>query len=149
MLARRWLLEPHVRRWWHDDPTEHDYPEGTLREWRLAIRGEDPTDMFVIGLAGRPIGMLQAYRVQDYPEYVEEIGEVDEAAMSIDLFIGEADLIGEGHGPALIREFMRPAFERYGVSYCVIGPSRANVYREPDTIDPEHVLLDIRRSDLG
>ena len=162
-LARRWLLEPHVRRWWHDDPTEHDYPEGTLREWRLAIRGEDPTDMFVIGLAGRPIGMLQAYRVQDYPEYVEEIGEVDEPAVSIDIFIGEADLIGKGHGPALIREFLAAAFERYGVSYCVIGPARTNVaairayekagfrylrdYREPDTIDPEHVLLDLRRAE--
>jgi aminoglycoside 6'-N-acetyltransferase len=164
-LARRWLLEPHVRRWWHDDPKEADYPEGTLRDWAQAIRGEDPTDMFLIQIDGRPIGVLQSYRVQDYPDYVAELGELAETAASLDLFIGEPGLVGMGHGPALIREFLlRLAFERYGVSYCVIGPARANVaairayekagfrylrdYREPDTTDPDHVLLDIRRSDI-
>ena len=164
-LARRWLLEPHVRRWWNDDPEEHDYPEGTLAEWRKAIRGEDPTDMFVIALDGRPIGMLQSYRVQDYPDYVEEVGELAEIALSLDLFIADPELIGKGHGPALIRAFLAEAFDRYGVSYAVIGPSRANVpairayekagfrylrdYREEDTTDPEHVLLDIKRTDVG
>jgi len=164
-LARRWLLEPHVRRWWHDDPKETDYPEGTLADWARAIHGDDPTDMFLIALSGRPIGMLQSYRVQDHPEYVNELGELAERAASLDLFIGEPGLIGRGHGPALIREFLPIAFERYGVAYCVIGPARANVaairayekagfrylreYREPDTTDPEHVLLDVRRSDLG
>ena len=44
-IARRWLLRPHVRRWWHDDPAALDYPEGTLADWGAAIRGEDPTDM--------------------------------------------------------------------------------------------------------
>ena len=164
-LARRWLLLPHVRRWWNDDPDEHDYPEGTLAEWLEAIRGADPTDMFVIALDGRPIGVIQSYRVQDYPDYVAELGELPEPAISIDVFIGEPELIGEGHGTALVRAFLPLAFERYGIDYCVIGPSKANAaairsyekvgfrylkeYREEDTIDPPHVLLDIRRADLG
>src|SRR5207249_4375899 len=83
-LARRWLLEPHVRRWWNDDPRERDYP--------------------------------------------------------------------------------RMAFDKYELDYAIIGPARSNVaairsyekigfrylkeYREEDTTDPDHVLLDLRRSDL-
>ena len=163
-LARRWLLEPHVRRWWADDPDEHDYPEGTLAEWREAIDGKDPTDMFLIQLDGRPIGVLQSYRVEDYPDYVAELGPLPERAISLDVFVGEPDLIGRGHGGRLLRAFLPLAFDRYGLDYCVIGPAKANVaairayekagfrwlkeYREPDTTDPDHVLLDIRRRDL-
>ena len=164
-LARRWLLEPHVRRWWHDDPDEHDYPEGTLRDWLAAIRGEDPTDMFVMEIDGRAIGMIQSYVVQDYPDYVNEVGELAERALSVDLFIGEPGLVGKGHGPGLLRTFLRQDLARRGLSYCVIGPARANVaairayekigfrylrdYREPDTTDPEHVLLDVRPAGLA
>ena len=163
--ARRWLLLPHVRRWWNDDPDEDDYPEGTLAEWRRAIRGDDPTDMFIIGLDGRPIGVIQSYRVQSYPEYVAELGALDAPAFSIDVFIGEPELIGKGHGAALLRTFLPIAFERYALDYCVIGPSKANAaairsyekagfrylrdYREEDTIDPAHVLLEIRRTDVA
>jgi aminoglycoside 6'-N-acetyltransferase len=163
-LARHWLLLPHVRRWWNDDPEEHDYPEGTLAEWRTAVRGEDPTDMFVIRRDDRPIGVIQSYRVQDYPEYVEELGGLATPAISIDVFIGDPDLIGKGEGPALLRAFLPFALDRYRLDYCVIGPSRSNVaairayekvgfrylkdYREEDTTEPEHMLLDIRRSDI-
>ncbi len=163
-LARRWLLEPHVRRWWSDDPRERDYPEGTLADWRAAMGGEDPTDLFVIHLDDRPIGVIQSYRVHDHAEYVAETG-ITEPAISVDVFIGEPALIGRGHGPALLRAFLPLAFERYGLDYCVIGPAKANVpairayekagfrwlkeYREPEAIDPDHVLLDIRRGGSG
>ena len=163
-MARRWLLQPHVRRWWNDDPDETRYPDGTLDEWRSAIHGEDPTDMYLIEMDGRPIGVIQSYRVDSYPDYVAQLGDLAEPAFSLDIFIGEADLIGKGLGPAVLRSFLPPAFERYRVDYCVIGPSRSNVaairsyekvgfrylkdYREDDTIDPPHLLLDIRRRDL-
>lgn len=164
-LARRWLLQPHVARWWHDDPKETLYPEGTLAEWGAAIRGEDPTDMFVIELDGRPIGVIQSYIVQDYEDYADQVGELPERSLSVDLFIGEPELIGIGHGTALLREFLREAFARHGVAYAVIGPARANVpairsyekvgfrylrdYREDDTTDPVHMLLDIRSRDVA
>lgn len=163
-LTRRWLLEPHVRRWWNDDPDEHDYPEGTIAEWMKALRGEDRTDMFLVRLDGRPIGVVQSYRVQDYPDYVAELGTLPAPAVSVDVFIGEADLIGKGHGAALMRAFLPLAFDRYKLDYCVIGPSMSNVaairsyekagfrylkeYREEHTIDPPHMLLDIRRADV-
>jgi len=163
-LARRWLLEPHVSHWYHDDPTETDYPERTIRDWLEAIEGRDPTDMFVIEMDARAIGVIQSYRVDAYPDYMSQIGGIAEPAFGVDLFIGERDLIGKGHGTALLREFVKQGFDRYGLAYCVIGPSRSNAaairsyekagfrylkdYREEGMSEPEHVLLDIRRGDL-
>lgn len=153
-----------MRRWWNDDPDEHDYPEGTIRDWLEAIRGEDPTDMFLVRMDGRPIGVLQAYRVGSYPDYVTQLGPLPAPAFSLDLFIGDAELIGQGHGPRLIAAFLETAFERYGVEYCVIGPSERNAaairayekvgfrylreYREDDTTDPVHVLQELWRRDF-
>lgn len=163
-LARRWLLEPHVRRWWNDELRRTVYPDDTLRDWRDAIEGRDPTDMFVIQMDGTPIGVIQSYRVDSYPDHLAEIGALARPAFELDVFIGEPDLIGKGHGPALLREFIRLGFARYGVDYCVIGPSRSNAaairayekvgfrflrdYREEDTTDPDHVLLDLRADAL-
>ena len=163
-LARRWLLEPHVRRWWNDNPNETDYPAGTIADWLTAMHGTDPTDMMLIRMDGRPIGVIQSYRTDSYPDHVAELGGLPEPAFELDVFIGEPSLIGKGMGPELLRAFLLGAFERYGLDYCVIGPSRANVaairayekvgfrylkdYREEDTSDPEHMLLDLRRSDL-
>ena len=57
-------------------------------------------------------------------------------AFGIDLFIGEPELIGRGHGPALIRAFLRDvAFPRYGLDHCVIGPTRINYARIIPMVD--------------
>lgn len=163
-MLREWLLRPHVRRWWDDDPEERDYPEGTIHDWMEAVRGEDPTDMFVIQIDGRPVGVIQSYRCDDHPDYLPQIGPLAHPAFGVDIFIADPALIGKGHGPALLCEFIRAGFDRYGLDYCVIGPSKSNVaairayekagfrylkeYREDDTKDPPHLLLDIRRADL-
>jgi RimJ/RimL family protein N-acetyltransferase len=152
-----------VRRWYHDVAAEV-YPDDTINDYRLAIRGEDPTDHFVIKVDGRPMGMIQSYRIDDDAEYAAMVA-LGRAAIGIDLFIGEPELIGRGHGPALIRAFLRDlAFPRYGVDLCAIGPARSNVaairayekagfrflktYREPDTREPEHYLMELTREQL-
>ena len=162
-LVRTWLLRPHVRRWYDDVPTEK-YPDDTISDYRTAIRGEDPTDLYVIKLDGRPIGVLQSYRIDDHPEYAAQVA-LGRPAIGIDLFIGEPELIGCGHGPALIRAFLRNvAFPRYGVDLCVIGPTASNVaairsyekagfrflktYLEPDSREQEHYLMELTRADL-
>jgi aminoglycoside 6'-N-acetyltransferase len=139
------------------------YPDDSIADDRRAINGEDPTDLYLIRLDGRPIGQLQCYRIDDHPDYAAQLS-LDRAAIGIDLFIGEAELIGRGHGPALIRAFLRDAFPRYGVDLCVIGPARGNVaairayekagfrflkmYLEPETKEPEHYLMELTRAEL-
>lgn len=162
-LIRRWLLEPHVSRWWADPPRD-TYPDDELDKYRKRVRGEgDPTDLFFIRHRGRPIGFIQSYLIDDYDEYGQALA-LDAPSAGIDLFIGEPAEIGKGHGPLLIRAFLRDVvFARYDVAQCVIGPSVKNTSairayekagfrffrdaRVPDEPDPEH-LMRIRRDDL-
>ena len=160
---RTWLLRPHVRRWYDDVPTR-TYPDDTIARYRRAIRGDAPTHRYVIKLDGRPIGEIQSYRIDDHPEYAAQVA-LSRSAFGIDLFIGEPELIGRGHGPSLIRAFLRAvAFPRYGVDLCVIGPTASNVaairsyekagfrflktYLEPDSREQEHYLMELTRADL-
>ena len=70
--------------------------------------------------------MLQHYRIEDSPEYAEVLA-LGEDAIGVDLFIGEAGLLGLGHGPAMLRQFLREvAFPFHGIDICVIGPSVKN-----------------------
>jgi RimJ/RimL family protein N-acetyltransferase len=106
--------------------------------------------------------MIQSYVVDDDPDYAAQVA-LGRAAIGIDLFIGEPELIGRAHGPALIRAFLRDvAFPRYGVDLCVIGPTRSNaaairayekagfrflkIYLEPDSREPEHYLMELTRT---
>lgn len=162
-VVRSWLLEPHVRRWW-DDPPRDDYPDDELGKYRRRIAGEDAdTEIFFIRRRGRPIGFIQCYRIDDHDEYGQALA-LDASAAGIDLFIGEAGLIGRGLGPAILRAFLRDVvFARYDVDECVIGPSVRNTSairayakagfawirdaRVPDEPDPEH-LMRIRRAEV-
>ena len=125
-LIRRWLLEPHVKRWW-DDGVKTPYPDAEIQEYRDAIEGKDPTYRYLAQIDARPAGMLQHYRIGDSPDYAAALA-LGEEAIGVDLFIGEVDLIGRGHGSAMLRWFLRDiAFPFHGIDACVIGPSVKNI----------------------
>ena len=138
------------------------YPDDTLSDTGASAR-RSPY-LYVIGWTS-PIGVLQSYRIDDHPEYAAQVA-LGLPAIGIDLFIGEPDLIGHGHGPALIRAFLRDvAFPRYEVDLCVIGPTVSNVaairayekagfrflktYLEPESREQQHYLMELTREDLG
>ena len=124
-MVRRWLLEPHVRRWW-DDGVHLPYPDAVLDSYRDAIRGADPTYHYVAWVDRSPAGIFQHYRIGDDPEYANALA-LDELAVGVDLFIGEPRLVGLGHGPAMLRAFLRDvALPFHGLDVCVIGPSVSN-----------------------
>ena len=154
-VVRRWLLEPHVERWWNDG-VKTPYPDAEIEEYRDAIQGKDPTYRYVAHIDGRAAGMFQHYRIADDAEYAAALA-LGEDAVGVDLFIGEAELVGRGHGPAMLRQFLRDvAFPFHGIDVCVIGPSVKNVaairayekvgfrpLREvdvPDEPDPEFLM---------
>lgn len=123
---RGWLLQPHVKRWW-DDGVNTPYPEATIEEYREAIQGKDPTYHYLARLDQKPIGMFQHYRIGDDPEYAEALA-LGEDAIGVDLFIGEAELLGHGHGPKMLRQFLLDvASPFHGIDVCVIGPSVTNL----------------------
>jgi aminoglycoside 6'-N-acetyltransferase len=144
-----------VKRWWNDG-VKTPYPDAVLDDYREAIQGRDPTYHFLAHIDARPAGMFQHYRIADDPGYAEVLA-LGEDAVGVDLFIGEAELIGRGHGSRMVVQFLREvAFPFHGVDVCVIGPSVKNVaairayekagfraLREvqiPDEPDPEFLM---------
>ncbi len=114
-----------MKRWW-DEGVKTPYPDAEIEDYRDAIRGKDPTYRYLSQIDGKSAGMFQHYRIGDDADYAAALA-LDEDAIAVDLFIGEAELIGRGHGPAMLRQFLRDvAFPFHGIDVCVIGPSVKN-----------------------
>jgi aminoglycoside 6'-N-acetyltransferase len=110
-----WLAEPHVAEWW-DDPEEEI---AAIREHIDSISVEP----LIVELDGRPIGYLQSYDPHledDHPYQDQPFG-----TLGIDLTIGEPELVGIGHGSALLRQFVAELFAE-GAPRVIIDPDPAN-----------------------
>ena len=131
---RDWLNEPHVAAWWGagtgpdglggagDDAATLAAVEAA---YGPALDGADPTSNYVIVVDGAPVGLIQWYRLGDYPDYAAAIGEPDGAG--IDLLIGEASMVGRGVGPTVIDRFVHDVvFAGSDVARCVTGPDVEN-----------------------
>ncbi|MVT52926.1 GNAT family N-acetyltransferase [Bradyrhizobium yuanmingense] len=112
-LIRRWLAAPHVAEWWHD-PETLEFVGGDLDHPDLA--------QFIVSRDGRPFAYLQCYRLGDWHV---SFGPQPVGTRGLDQFIGEADMLGRGHGSAFIRAFIDQLFAR-GVPRIVIDPSPSN-----------------------
>ncbi len=113
-LIRRWLALPHVREWWGDPEEQYSLISGDLDEPAM--------DQFIISIAGTPAGYLQCY---DLTRWNTGFGPQPPGTRGIDLFIGEPDLIGAGHGSAVLRSFGDDLFQN-GVPQIVTDPDPAN-----------------------
>jgi aminoglycoside 6'-N-acetyltransferase len=96
-----WLRKPHVAEWWRDLQTIQKVEADHLP----SIDGQEPSYHYVIVADDRPVGMIQWYRVSDFPEW-EEILHVGEGVAGVDVLIGEEDAIGRGLGPEVLRAFI-------------------------------------------
>ena len=112
-LVKEWLARSHVREWWTTGPDEQ------LQRIRSHI--DDPAiDVFIVHADGRPIGYQQCYDQDACSD--NGLGRHPPGTRGIDQFIGEADMIGRGHGSAFIRYFV----DR------VIAPGTPRVITDPD-----------------
>jgi aminoglycoside 6'-N-acetyltransferase len=101
-LLHDWLGRLHVgRRWWDTDTYEQ-----AVSHYGPALRGEEPTDHYVIVVDGRDVGMIQTYLAADYPEFGAFVDD-PEVAAGVDLLIGDEALIGLGLGPRVLSAFVR------------------------------------------
>lgn len=111
-----WLAEPHVAEWWDDPETEI----AGIREHIDSISVEP----LIVELDGKPIAYLQSYDPHledDHPYADQPFG-----TLGIDLSIGRPELIGLGHGSAIVRQFVEQLFDE-GVPRVIIDPDPANV----------------------
>lgn len=98
---QKWLSEPHVKTWWHDDLNEAEIEA----KYGPRVDGIEPTHVFIILYAESPIGLIQFYLWKDYPEHAIQLG-AEQTEAGIDLLIGEAEMVGKGFGALIIRNFV-------------------------------------------
>jgi aminoglycoside 6'-N-acetyltransferase len=95
-LVRNWLQQPHVTAWW-GEPEE-----------QFTLVSEDVSqpamDQLIVICDGRPFADLQCYDQSAWPE--GGLGIHPAGTRGIDQFIGEADMVGKGHGSAFIRDYI-------------------------------------------
>lgn len=110
-----WLAEPHVAEWWDDPKTEI----AAIREHIDSISVEP----LIVELDGKPIGYLQSY--DPHLEEGHPYADQPFGTLGIDLSIGRPELVGIGHGSAIVRQFVEQLFEE-GAPRVIIDPNPAN-----------------------
>lgn len=122
-LMHCWLNTPHVMRWY--SPGGQTL-EQVAEKYIPYITGAAPTEPYLILCADTPVGYIQTYRINHWPDYAQHIG-VDDDTAGVDLFIGQPEYVGRGLGPSVIRAFLRDVvFGSFGARSCVIGPAEDN-----------------------
>ena len=127
-LLARWLAAPHVHRWWH-----HDLGlEAVTRDFGPTLRGEEPSEDLLALLDGRPVGLVQRCRWEDWPEDLAELVrgsggrfDVPPGALTVDYLLGEPDAIGRGLGPRVIASACAEAWCAYPDATAVLVPVAA------------------------
>ncbi len=93
-LIRGWLTQPHVAEWWHDPVEQFELVSGDLDHPDVA--------QFIVVADEKPFAYLQCYNLSDWNT---GFGPQPEGTRGLDQFIGEPDMVGRGHGSALIQIF--------------------------------------------
>ncbi len=114
-LLRHWDEQPHVLQ---ADPDSDWAWETTLPhnpDWREQLIAE---------VAGQPIGYLQIMDPARDPDAYW--GEVDANVRAIDIWIGEADCLGQGFGTEMMTAALARCFDDEAVTAVLIDPLLSN-----------------------
>ena len=115
-MLRRWLQSPEPRRWWGDP------------DFELALIEEDLSNplmrMRIVSLDGRPFAYVQDYAIASWPQPF--LVHLPPGTRAVDTFIGEPDMVGQGHGAAFLR-LVAEALIGEGAPCVVIDPDPENL----------------------
>jgi aminoglycoside 6'-N-acetyltransferase len=96
VLVRDWLARPHVTEWWGDTHEQFELVSADLEV--------EAMEQFIVTAGERPFAYLQCYDPLVWPE--SGLGDHPGGTRGIDQFIGEAGMVGRGHGSAFIKAFI-------------------------------------------
>jgi aminoglycoside 6'-N-acetyltransferase len=121
-LLHGWLQREHIRRWWD----KHETYDQVVEHYLPAIRGHDPTDLYVIEVGGEAAGFIETYLVSDYAEYEAVVG-TGAGVAGVDLFLADAAQTGRGLGSKVLTEFVNDVvFATPTTKACIAGPDADN-----------------------
>lgn len=122
-LLADWDRRPHVIRCVTDDPDALTAFEGA--DWPEEIAASRPDTYYLIAeLDGRPIGAMQT--IDPATEPTHYWGVIEPGLRALDIWIGEPDALGQGHGTEMMRQALALAFADPAVRAVVIDPLASN-----------------------
>lgn len=115
-LLRVWASQPHWQEWWGS-------AEEAVDEIEEAMDSIE-TEPLIVELDGKPVAYLQAYdpHMEDEHPYQDQ----PFGTLGLDLTLGPAELIGQGHGSTLLKQFAEQLFGE-GHTRLIIDPDPTNV----------------------
>jgi aminoglycoside 6'-N-acetyltransferase len=102
-LLRAWRRQPHVMAWW--GPPEVEDPAETLADPHVAMW---MVEHLVEGGAARPFAYAQDYSPHDWPSH--PFAHLPPGSRGVDQYIGEPDMLDQGHGTAFVRAHVARLF---------------------------------------
>jgi aminoglycoside 6'-N-acetyltransferase len=134
---RRWLNTAHVYAWWgrgrgigalggegEDAATASQVDS----RYGPGLDHNGPTHRFILEVDAVGVGLIQWYRLSDFPDYATAIGEDPAESVGIDFFIGDPPSLGRGLGPRAIGEFLAEfVFRAEHATRVVAGPAESNL----------------------
>ncbi len=122
-MMRAWLERPHVREWWGNPDTE-------LASIIEMIEDRDSTRPFIFHVDGKPLGYIQCWFIGPHQTdaWTKDnpwLKELPSNAVGVDLTIGEADMVSQGIGSAVLRAFVRK-LRGEGHGTIIIDPDPKN-----------------------
>jgi len=113
-LLERWLLSPHVIRWW-------GAPDANLA--LIAERSDDTHALITTG--GKPVGYLCWQSLSPSDREAAGLTDLPDDLVDIDILIGELEFLGRGIGPrALV--LLLTKLHSDGVEFAGLGTSISN-----------------------
>ena len=116
-VLSHWDRQPHVVAALGDD-AGIDWADELTRD------DGDTQQTLVAELDGRPLGVVQI--IDPAREATHYWGDVEPGLRAIDIWIGDADDLGRGHGTAMMTEALDRCFSSPGVTAVVIDPLARN-----------------------
>jgi aminoglycoside 6'-N-acetyltransferase len=113
-LIGAWRARPHVVEWWGEPDVEPEAEK--LADPRIA--------MWLVEQDGRPFAFIQDYAVHDWDPH--PFSYLPPGARGLDLFIGEPDMVGRGHGSRFLRQHVEWLFGQ--------GVPAAGAHPHPDNL---------------
>lgn len=94
-------------------------------DWATELDRQVPwRDFLIAELGDRPIGVLQI--IDPTAEEDHYWGDIAPGHRAIDIWIGEADCLGQGHGTAMMQAVVKRCFDDPSVHSIVIDPLATN-----------------------
>jgi aminoglycoside 6'-N-acetyltransferase len=137
-LLKDWITQPHWQEWWGDT-------ENALDEIQAAME-EEATEPMMVELAGKPVGYVQTYdpHLEDGHPYQDQ----PFGTLGVDISIGDAALLNQGHGAAILSALADMLFEE-GVPRLIIDPDPANIRAIKSYEKAGFLAFDTRTGDYG